>query len=202
MDRTLEMLSPLGVRFPGIGDSKKLRIPDAGGSLEALSVRAADVPTYVANGAADVGIVGKDVLWENVECEDDLYELLDLGFGMCRLVIASPGGARPAGAVWRVATKYPNCARLAFQRMARPIEIIKLYGSVELAPLTGIADVIVDIVETGRTLEANSLKVIEELGVSTARLIANRAAYKQRSIAVRAFTDQCRAAVKNGALAQ
>lgn len=186
----LPFLGRAGLAFSDPGDSKRLSIPSADGSAEALLVRSSDVPAYVAHGAADLGIVGKDVLWETQESLDDLYELRDLGFGACRLVVASPGGKRPSAPVWRVATKYPRTAERIFAAAARPVEIIKLYGSVELAPITGIADVIVDLVETGSTLKANGLEIIDEIESSSARLVANRVAYKIRFAAVKAFLDR------------
>jgi ATP phosphoribosyltransferase len=176
----IEILKRLGYDFPGIASTKALSVSSACGRVAALAVRSADVPTYVAYGAADLGVVGKDVLMEFGDDEGQLFELLDLGFGRCRLVVATTGGATPTPAVWRVATKYPLFTERAFQSMGRPVEVVKLYGSVELAPQAGIADAIVDMVETGSTLKANGLQVINELGTSTARLISNRVLYKIR----------------------
>ncbi len=192
----LSILARLGYEFPGIEATKALSVLSADGRLEALAVRSADVPTYVAYGAADLGVVGKDVLWEFNDFDASLYELLDLGFGRCRLVAASPGGVIPSYPVWRVATKYPLSAERAFQKRGRPVEIVKLYGSVELAPQAGIADIVVDLVETGSTLAANGLKVIEEIDSSSARLIANRVAYKINAEPLRTLTDRIEAALK------
>ncbi len=180
LETMAERLARLGFAFPDLASTRSLRVASACGRLEALVVRSNDVPTYVGYGAADLGVVGKDVLEEQDDGEPRLYELLDLGFGACRLIVATPGGARPEGPVWRVATKYPNVAERHFQSQGRPVEIIKLYGSVELAPLTGLADAIVDLVETGSTLAANGLSVIETILGSTARLIANRVSFKVR----------------------
>ncbi len=141
-------------------------------------IRDTDVPTYVEHGAADIGVVGKDVLLEQ---ERDLYEPLDLGFGRCRLVVAGkphPVVDRRVPAKLRVATKYPNVTEQHFSRKGVPIEIIKLYGSVELAPVAGLADRVVDLSSTGRTLKDNGLVEIEEVAVCTARLIVNRASLK------------------------
>lgn len=191
----LALLARLGHTFPGIESTKALSVKSADGALEALAVRSADVPTYVAYGAADLGAVGKDVLWEFDDYDAALYELLDLGFGKCRLVAASPGGVIPTDPVWRVATKYPRTAERAFQKRGRPVEIVKLYGSVELAPQAGIADIIVDLVETGSTLAANGLKIIEEIDRSSVRLIANRVSYKIGAESVRGMARRIEAAL-------
>jgi ATP phosphoribosyltransferase len=146
-----------------------------------VSVRPADVPAYVEMGACAAGIVGKDVLWETTrEC----YELADLRFGRCRLVLAAPAGSQLASGAWpaslRVATKYPRSARDFFAGRGISVELIRLNGSVELAPSTGLADAVVDIVATGATLRANNLVEIAQAGESTARLVANHAALKTR----------------------
>jgi ATP phosphoribosyltransferase len=139
------------------------------------------VPTHVAHGAADIGIVGKDVL---LETDADVLELVDLGYGRCRFVVAAPMGSvdrsldeyRHLGSL-EVATKYPRVAERHFQGRGIQVEIIKLSGSVELAPQVGLADWIVDLVSTGRTLRENSLSIVEEIATCTARLIANRVSY-------------------------
>jgi len=149
--------------------------------VEFVLARTSDVPTHVAHGAADVGIVGKDVL---LESDADVVELVDLGYGRCRFVVAAPAGSvdrsldeyRHLGSL-EVATKYPRVAARHFQGRGIQVEIIKLNGSVELAPQVGLADWIVDLVSTGRTLKENKLAVIEEIAVCTARLIANRVSY-------------------------
>lgn len=181
-----EMVSLLNARghiFPEIEKSRSLSVISEDGRLEAFVVRSADVPAYVANGAVDIGVVGKDVLWEFEDLDSSIYELLDLGFSRCRLVIASLSGVIPDTPIWRVATKYPVITERVFQAKGRPVEIIKLYGSVELAPQVGLSDVIVDLVETGSTLKANGLEVIEEIGWSTARLVANRVSWKTKNFA-------------------
>ena len=147
--------------------------------LSFLFVKDADVPTYVEYGAADCGIAGRDVL---MEAGSDVYEPLDLGFGRCRLVVARPrGGPDPHRAsTVRVATKYPRVASAHFLARGQSVEVVKLAGSVELAPGLGLADCIVDVVETGRTLEENGLEAVEEVASSSARLIVNRASYHAR----------------------
>ena len=139
-------------------------------------VKPSDVPTYVARGAADIGIVGKDTLLEE---NADVYELLDLGFGKCKFAIAAPNGyiedeSRPL----IVATKYVNVAKNYYEKKERKIDIVKLNGSVELGPLVDLSDVILDIVETGSTLKENNLSVIEDVADISARLIGNKSSYK------------------------
>ena len=156
-------------------DSRKLVLENDDGSLRFFWVKPADVPIYVERGAADAGVAGKDVL---VEHGADVYELLDLGLGKCRMCVAGYQGALERGGVLRVATKFPNIATRHFQSRGRTIDIIKLNGSIELAPLLGLSDVIVDIVETGATLRENDLAPIERFIPLSARLIANKASYK------------------------
>lgn len=154
------------------------------GDVEVVRARPSDIATYVARGAADLGIVGKDVLMES---SARVLELVDLGFGACRFVVAAPRDSvarslddyRHLGSL-EVATKYPNVAERHFRGRGIAVEIIKVAGSTELAPQVGLSDWIVDLVATGRTLEANGLAVIEEIAPSTARLIANPAAYHSR----------------------
>lgn len=147
-----------------------------------VTMRPSDVPTYVEYGAADLGVTGKDVLVE--QHSRDLYELRDLGFGVCRMVFATPaadalagGGERRLGAA-RVATKYPRTAHDYFEQTGRQVEVIEVKGSVELAPLAGLAEGIVDLTASGRTLEENRLEVREEIAVCTARLVANPVSHK------------------------
>jgi ATP phosphoribosyltransferase len=168
--------------------------------LVLVTMRPSDVPTYVEAGAADIGITGKDVLTEQQDRE--VYELLDLGFGSCRMVVAGRAGdesaerdARRLGAI-RVATKYPRTASRWFERTGRAAEVIEVKGSVELAPLVGLADVIVDLVDTGRTLRENGLEVREEIMTSTARLIANRVAHKLRAAEIDALVARLREATR------
>ncbi|QQE74058.1 ATP phosphoribosyltransferase [Brevibacillus composti] len=161
-------------------DSRKLIIPVENASLEFILAKPTDVPTYVEYGVADVGVVGKDVLLEE---ERDVYELLNLEIGYCRMVVAGLGDWKPAEAP-RVATKYPRIASRYFREQGQQVEVIKLNGSVELAPLIGLADRIVDIVSTGRTLKENGLVELEHICEITTRLIANRASYRMKSEAV------------------
>jgi ATP phosphoribosyltransferase len=145
------------------------------------------VATYVARGAADVGVAGKDTL---IEDGADVYELLDLGIGRCRMVVAAPEGFEDdRSAVLRVATKYPNTTRAYYKRIGRDIEIIKLHGSIELAPILGLSDVIVDIVETGKTLRENNLAVTGEIIDISARFVANRASYRFKQAEITRMTE-------------
>jgi ATP phosphoribosyltransferase len=163
--------------------------------LRFLFVKDADVPTYVEYGVADCGIAGRDVL---LEAGSDVYEPLDLGFGRCRLVVARPRGARvdPRSSALRVATKYPRVASAYFLERGVSVEVVRLAGSVELAPGLGLSDCIVDVVETGGTLEANGLEAVEEVAASTARFIVNRASYHAHREDVAALMGRLRAAVR------
>jgi ATP phosphoribosyltransferase len=166
------------------------------GDIVVVRVRPTDVPVYVEMGGCDAGIVGKDILWESSR---DCYELVDLGFGACRLVLAAPEGSALSRGQWpqplRAATKYPVAARRFFDGLGVAAELIKLHGSVELAPAMGLADAVVDITATGTTLRANHLVEVMEAGRSTARLIVNQASLKTRSEAVSALAGALRRAV-------
>ena len=168
-----------------------------------VKVRPTDVPVYVEMGACDAGIVGKDILWESPR---DCYELVDLRFGACRLVLAAPQGSPLAEGRFpqslRTATKYPIAARRFFDSLGLAVELIKLHGSVELAPSMGLADCVVDITATGRTLTANHLVEVAEAGRSTARLISNQASLKTRSEAVNQLAAALRRAVSAAAAAR
>jgi len=181
-----------GLPFPG-EEGRRLVVPLDG--LRFLFVKDADVPTYVEHGVADCGVAGRDVL---LETGSDVYEPLDLGFGRCRLVVASPrdGGfdVHAASSV-RVATKYPKVTARHFLAHGISAEVVTLAGSVEIAPGLGLADCIVDVVETGRTLEENGLVVVEEVAASSARLIVNRASSHSRRADVSRLLDTLRAAV-------
>ena len=162
--------------------------------IRVILVRPADVPAYVDHGAADLGIVGKDVLWET---PGPHYELVDLRFGECRLVLAVPEHSRLNGPgtwppLFRVATKYPRTAASWFESQGQAVEVVRLHGSVELAPQVGLVDGIVDLTATGRTLRENRLRVAALLGSSTARLIANQASLKTRTQAVQAVVSKLR----------
>jgi ATP phosphoribosyltransferase len=165
--------------------------------LRFLLVKDMDVPTYVEYGVADCGIAGRDVL---LEAGSDVYEPLDLGFGRCRLVVARAraAGAAPAregSSTVRVATKYPRVAAAHFRQRGVSAEVVRLSGSVELAPGLGLADCIVDVVETGRTLEENGLEVVEEVAASSARLVVNPASFHARREEVAALIDKLRGAL-------
>jgi len=168
-------------------------------SVTVVKVRPTDVPVYVEMGVCDAGIVGKDVLWESPR---DCYELVDLRFGACRLVVAAPEGSPLTQGSFprslRAATKYPVAARRHFDSVGLAVELIKLHGSVELAPAMGLADCIVDITATGRTLAANHLLEVAEVGRSTARLISNQASLKTRSASVNQLAAALRRAVAGG----
>jgi ATP phosphoribosyltransferase len=192
---TLDLLDRLGVDTREVrGNDRKLLFEEAG----LVTMRPSDVATYVEAGAADIGITGKDVLAE--QAERDVYELLDLGFGPCRMVFATVAGADPAAealrrlGVMRVATKYPRIARAYFERTGRQVEIVEVKGSVELAPLTGLVEGIVDLTASGTTLRENGLVVREEISASTARLIANPVAHKLKAAAIDALVERIRAA--------
>ena len=193
LDEALALLDRLGVDTAEIrSNERKLFFPESG----VLTVRPSDVPTYVEAGAADVGITGKDVLLE--QADRDVYELLDLGFGGCRMIVATRDGDDPLGeplrrrGLVRVATKYPRIARDHFASTGRQAEIVEVKGSVELAPLTGLADAIVDLTASGRTLVENGLVEREPIVESTARLIANPVAHKLKAEAVDAVLERLR----------
>ena len=163
-------------------EDRRLVLRDEGGDVQYLLVKPSDVAIYVEHGAADVGVVGKDVLLEG---GNDVYELLDLGFGKCDMCVAARVGFREdLSAPLRVATKYINIAKRYYAGKSREIEIIKLNGSIELAPILGLSDVIVDIVETGATLKQNNLEVIETILPISARLIVNKASMRFKAAAI------------------
>ena len=175
-----DLLAKAGYTAEGLSDkSRKLVISNEEKKIRFIVSKTADVPTYVEYGAADIGIIGKDVLLEQ---DKDVVELLDLGFGRCRLMMAVPEAKRRAKltdyAHLRVATKYPNCAKDYFNKLGIQTEIVKLNGSIELGPIVGLSEMIVDIVETGRTLKENKLAEVDSIFIATARLIANRASFK------------------------
>jgi len=197
LDAALRLLHELGV--DGVDqDSRKLIFTDVRRGLRLLLLKPTDIPAYVLYGAADLGIVGKDVLLEQ---EPDVYEPLDLGFGFCRLVVAEPRELwerdDPAKWSWvRVATKYPRLAEQYFTDRGIQVEIVRLDGSIELAPLVGLAERIVDLVQSGETLRANGLVEVAEITRSTARLIVNRASMKTEHAAVTGLIDELKAAAR------
>jgi ATP phosphoribosyltransferase len=190
---TLDLLDALGLATAELRtNDRRLTFPEAG----VITMRPSDVPTYVEHGAADLGITGKDVLMEQRERE--VYELADLGYGRCRMIVAAPADDDPLGerlrrsGVVRVATKYPRVATQHFTDTGRQAEIVEVKGSVELAPLTGLADAIVDLTATGRTLVENGLVEREAIWESTARLIANPVAHKLKAAAVDSLVARVR----------
>ncbi|HWT94391.1 MAG TPA: ATP phosphoribosyltransferase [Solirubrobacteraceae bacterium] len=194
MKGTLDVLDFLGVDTTEVrANDRKLLFEDVG----IITMRPSDVPTYVEAGAADIGITGKDVLME--QSERELYELLDLGYGECRMVLASEAGEDKAAealrrlGVMRVATKYKKIATNYFEATGRQAEIVEVKGSVELAPLTGLAEAIVDLTATGTTLRENGLIVREEIAVATARLIANPVSHKLKAAAIDDVLERLRA---------
>jgi ATP phosphoribosyltransferase len=193
-DETLPLLAAAGIRPLDDPDtSRKLILRTSRGELRLLIVRAPDVPTYVQYGAAELGIAGKDVLLEHGGA--GLYQPLDLGIAACRMMVAVSEGFDYAGALrqgvrLRVATKYTQTAREHFAAKGVHVDLIKLYGSMELAPLVGLADAIVDLVSTGDTLRANRLRVVEEIRPISARLIVNQAALKMKREAIQPLLDQ------------
>ncbi|HEX8391992.1 MAG TPA: ATP phosphoribosyltransferase [Longimicrobium sp.] len=182
MDEALLLFGRVGSEIAAEArDSRRLILPSADGRFEFLPVKSGDVPIYVESGVADAGVVGLDVLEEG---QQDVLRPLDLGFGGCMLAVAAPADAAypllPGGTMPRVATKYVESARRFFAQKGMQVELIRISGSVELAPLLGLAHWIVDLVQTGRTLAENGLVVVEKVSDSTARLIVNRASHKLR----------------------
>jgi len=190
LDATLPLLASAGITPEVDPDkSRKLMFETNHPGLRLLVIRATDVPTFVSYGAADIGIAGKDVLIEHGGA--DLYEPLDLGIAKCRLMTAGLPGAMEAAShrPLRVATKYVETTRAYFAKLGRQIEIIKLYGSMELAPIVGLADVIVDLVDTGNTLRANGLEPFDLIEQISARLVVNKAAQKMKHAAIDELID-------------
>jgi ATP phosphoribosyltransferase len=198
-DETLPLLRTAGIRTPDHpGNSRKLILATNRRDVRLIIVRAADVPTYVQYGAADLGVAGKDVLDEHGG--QGLYQPLDLGIARCRMMVAVPKDfdyerATRQGARLRVATKYVQTAREHFAAKGMHVDLIKLYGSMELAPLTGLADAIVDLVSSGNTLKANNLKAVEEITPVSARLVINQAALKLKRNTIQPLLDAFAGAV-------
>src|SRR5437016_7339653 len=191
LDPALQLLSAMGIQ--GLeADTRKLLLADAERDLRFIFLKPADIPTYVQYGAADLGIVGKDILAEQ---QPDVYEPVDLGFGFCGLVVAESRElwerADPAKRSWvRLATRYPTLTERYFSERGIQVEMIRLDGSIELAPLVGLAERIVDLVQSGETLRANGLVEVAEIMTSTARLIVNRASLKTAHAEITNFSDQ------------
>jgi ATP phosphoribosyltransferase len=193
-DQSLPLLARAGI-VPAEDPeaSRKLILGTSNPQVRLVVIRASDVPTYVQYGAADLGVTGKDVLMEHGG--DGLYEPLDLKIARCRMMVAGLAQAQPARGRLRVATKYVRCAERHFAAQGRQVEIIKLYGSMELAPLVGLADRIVDLVESGATLKANGLVALEHIADISSRLVVNKAAWKMKHAAVTALLGVLREAV-------
>lgn len=186
-EEAVELLRKAGLSIPPeFEDSRKLIIPVDELNMDFILAKPTDVPTYVEYGVADIGVVGKDVLLEE---ERDVYELLDLKISHCRLSVAGLPDWKPTDAP-RVATKYPKVASRYFREQGAQVEVIKLNGSIELAPLIGLADRIVDIVSTGRTLKENGLAELEEIMPITTRLIANRVSYRMKNEEIDFIVDK------------
>jgi ATP phosphoribosyltransferase len=188
-DDTLPLLAAAGIPVdPAVADSRKLILPTGDPMLRMVVVRASDVPTYVQYGAADLGVAGKDVLLEHGG--EGLYQPVDLNIGRCRMCVATAAdfdyaSAVRRGARLRVATKYVETARRHFAEKGVHVDLIKLYGSMELAPLVGLSDAIVDLVSTGSTLRANNLVEVEEIMPISSRLIVNQASLKTKSARIK-----------------
>src|SRR5687768_18584234 len=197
-DDALTLLARAGVRLDDDArNSRRLALTDESGEYRFIFVKPADVPVYVEHGIADCGVVGRDVL---LEWQADLLLPLDLGIARCRIVVAAADAEAMTNVqgMIRVATKYSQIASAHFGSRGIPVEIIQLSGSVELAPALGLADMIVDLVETGRTLRENGLTVIDEIAESTGRLVVNRASYQLKSESITRLVKALETAVNGG----
>lgn len=197
LEETLPLLARAGIEpLEDIHSSRKLVFATNRADLQLVVIRGTDVPTYVRHGAADLGVVGKDILLEHGA--EGLYEPLDLGIARCRLMTAGPVGWQGSGARVRVATKFANIARRYFAAQGVHADVIKLYGAMELAPMMNLADLIVDIVDTGNTLRANGMEPLEEIARISSRLIVNKAAMRSHYRAIQGLVDQLGAATGAG----
>jgi len=186
---TLPLLARAGIELlEDVNESRKLVFETSLPGLRLVILRGTDVPTYVRHGAADLGVVGKDVLLEHGA--QGLYEPLDLGIARCRLMTAGPVGWQGGSGRLRVATKFVNVAREHFARKGVQADIIKLYGAMELAPLMNLADLIVDIVDTGNTLRANGMEPLEEIASISSRLVVNKAAMRSGYRAIEPLVER------------
>lgn len=185
---TLKLFHKIQMDFSGVNeDSRKLFFDFEKYGTRVILAKPSDVPTYVEYGVADIGIAGKDVLLED---KKDIFELLDLKLARCRMVVAIPKDKSADVPIYRVATKYPQIAERHFIKKGIPVEIIKLHGSVELGPILGLSDAIVDIVSTGSTLEKNNLKIMEEICSISSRLIANQVSFRVKSNVIMALIEK------------
>ncbi len=193
-EETLPLLAAAGVEpVDDPETSRKLILDTNQADVKLVIIRASDVPTYVGYGAADMGVAGKDVLMEHGG--EGLYEPLDLKIARCRLMVAGPDGGQQQRGRLRIATKYVQSTRRYYADRQEQVEIIKLYGSMELAPLVGLADRIVDVVDTGNTLKANGLVPLEHIADISSRLVVNRAAMKMKHARISEFVANLKAAV-------
>lgn len=200
LKETLPLLAAAGIApLDDVASSRKLVFETTHAGVRLVIIRGTDVPTYVRHGAADMGVVGKDILLEHGA--EGLYEPLDLGIARCRLMTAGPVGWRSAGARIRVATKFVNITRRYFARQGVHADVIKLYGAMELAPIMNLADLIVDIVDTGNTLRANGMEPLEEIASISSRLVVNKAAMRSRCALMQGVISDLAAAVAQGAAA-
>lgn len=188
-EKAYDIFEKIGYGCPEIREGgRKLIFENPENGVRYFWVKPSDVAVYVERGAADVGVVGKDILMEQ---QAEIYELLDLGMGKCRMAVAGVKGERPDPELTlRVATKFPNIAREYYQKKSREIDIIELHGSIEIAPILKLSDVIVDIVETGTTLRENNLEVFEEIFPISARLISNKVSFKFKNDKIRQMCEQ------------
>ena len=194
LEETLPLLAKSNIALlEDPSKSRKLVFPTTRDDVRILIIRATDVPTYVEYGAADLGVAGKDVQMEHGG--GGLYEPLDLKIAVCKLMVAEPIHSQPSASRPKVATKFVNVAKKYFAEKGQQVEIIKLYGSMELAPLVGLADCIVDVVDTGSTLKANGLMPTELIASISSRLVVNKAAMKMRHQLIQGVLDQMKAAV-------
>lgn len=191
---TLPLLARAGIELRDDPDtSRKLILDTNQDDVKLVLIRTTDVPTYVQYGAADLGVAGKDVLLEHGGA--GLYEPLDMEIARCRLMVAGRPDAEASGSRLRIATKYVESARRYYATQGKQVEIIKLYGSMELAPLVGLADLIVDLVDTGNTLKANGLVPLAHIADISSRLIVNKASMKMKHVRIQRFIEQMAAAV-------
>lgn len=196
LKETLPLLKEAGIELlEDPADSRKLIFPTSKANVSIVIIRATDVPTFVEHGAADIGVAGKDVLMEHGA--RGVYEPLDLDIAKCKLMVAAPNDAPAINGRLRVATKFVNITRNYFASQGRQVDVIKLYGSMELAPLVGLADRIVDVVDTGNTLRANGLEPTELIAYISSRLVVNKAAMKMKHGAIQNLIDQLAVAVKS-----
>jgi ATP phosphoribosyltransferase len=195
LGETLPLLARAGIEtLEDLSASRKLVFETSRKDVRLVVLRGADVPTYVRHGAAEIGVVGKDVLME--QGAEGLYEPLDLGIARCRLMTAGRVGWQSDGTRIRVATKFVNIAREYFSRQGVHVDLIKLYGALELAPIMNLADLIVDIVDTGNTLRANNMEPLQEIAAISSRLVINKAALRSRYTAITGIIEDLTTAVR------